>query len=354
MAEQPTGEKTEEPTSKRLSDAREKGQVAKSTDVITTVCTFFVLETIYLTIGDIYKSLIKFFDTVFDAISRPNTTSVMDLLDVSIPYLTSAMFPVCIVAAFAVIIANVGQFGFLFSMESLKPDITKLSPMSGLKKIFSMKTLLELLKSTLKLTVFGVLLYFIISQSIGPLATLPFATLFNSLDVVQPMLLNFISSFMACYVVLAVLDFILQKKMLMKELRMTKDETKREMHDMEGDPQIKGNRRRLQREMIFEDTSTATRKSTVLVTNPTHYAAAIYYERGNTPLPLLRAKGSGFIALRMIAVAREENIPIVENVPLARALYNELEVNDIIPKNLLEPVTEILRWVRTLPPRVPE
>jgi type III secretion protein U len=238
-------------------------------------------------------------------------------------------------------------------MESLKPDITKLSPMSGLKKIFSMKTLLELLKSTLKLTVFGILLYFIISQSIGPLATLPFATLFNSLDVVQPMLLNFISSFMGCYVVLAVLDFILQKKMLMKELRMTKDETKREMHDMEGDPQIKGNRRRLQREMIFEDTSTATRKSTVLVTNPTHYAAAIYYERGNTPLPLLRAKGSGFIALRMIAVAREENIPIVENVPLARALYNELEVNDIIPKNLLEPVTEILRWVRTLPPRFP-
>ena len=354
MGDQPSGEKSEEPTSKRLSDARQKGQVAKSTDVVTTVCTFFVMETIYLTLGDTYKSLIKFFDTVFEAISRPTTSSVLDILQLSVPYLMSAMFPVCIVAAFAVIVANVGQFGFLFSMESLKPDISKLSPLSGMKKIFSLKTLLELLKSVVKLSIFGVLLYFIISKSIGPLATLPFATLFNSLDVVQPMLLNFIGSFMFCYVVIAVLDFILQKKLLMKELKMTKDETKREMHDMEGDPQIKGNRRRLQREMIFEDTSTATRKSTVLVTNPTHYAAAIYYERGKTPLPLLRAKGSGFIALRMISVAREENIPIVENVPLARALYNELEVNDIIPSNLLEPVTEILRWVRTLPPRVAE
>lgn len=354
MGDQPSGEKSEEPTSKRLSDARQKGQVAKSTDVVTTVCTFFVMETIYLTLGDTYKSLIKFFDTVFETISRPTASSVMDILELSVPYLISAMFPVCIVAAFAVIVANVGQFGFLFSLESLKPDINKLSPLSGMKKIFSMKTLLELLKSSIKLTIFGVLLYYIISKSIGPLATLPFATLFNSLDVVQPMLLNFIISFMFCYAVIALLDFILQKKMLMKELRMTKDETKREMHDMEGDPQIKGNRRRLQREMIFEDTSTATRKSTVLVTNPTHYAAAIYYERGKTALPVLRAKGSGFIALRMISVAREENIPIVENVPLARALYNELEVSDIIPKSLLEPVTEILRWVRTLPPRVAE
>lgn len=354
MGDQPSGEKTEEPTSKRLSDAREKGQVAKSTDVVTTVCTFFVMETIYLTLGDTYKSLIKFFDTVFETIARPTESSVMDLFELSVPYLISSMFPVCIVAALAVIVANVGQFGFLFSMESLKPDISKLSPLSGMKKIFSMKTLLELAKSTIKLSIFGILLYYIIAKSIGPLATLPFATLFNSLDVVQPMLVNFIASFMFCYVVIALLDFILQKKMLMKELRMTKDETKREMHDMEGDPMIKGNRRRLQREMIFEDTSTATRKSTVLVTNPTHYAAAIYYERGKTPLPVLRAKGSGFIALRMISVAREENIPIVENVPLARALYNELEVNDIIPKNLLEPVTEILRWVRTLPPRFAE
>ncbi len=352
MAEQPSGEKTEEPTQKRLSDARERGQVAKSTDVVTTISTFFVMETIYLTLGDIYKSLIRLFNNVFDAIARPSVNSLMDLLEVSVPCLLSELFPVAIVAALAVIIANVGQFGFLFSLEPLTPQLSKLSPLSGMKKIFSLKTLLELVKSAIKLTLFGVLLYYIISNSIGPLATLPFATLFNSLDIVQPMLLHFITWFMALYVVIALFDFILQKKLLMKELRMTKDETKREMHDMEGDPQIKGNRRRLQREMIFEDTSTATRKSTVLVTNPTHYAAAIYYELGKTPLPVLRAKGSGFIALRMISVAREENIPIVENVPLARALYNELEVNDIIPKNLLEPITEILRWVRTLPPRI--
>ncbi len=354
MGDQPSGEKSEQPTSKRLSDARKKGQVVKSTDVVTTVCTFFVIEAISLTLGGTYKSLIRFFDIVFEAIADPSKSAVSDILQLTIPYLFSAMFPICIVAALAVIVANVGQFGFLFAVESLKPDISKLSPFSGLKKMFSVKTLVELLKSSIKLMIFGVLLYVIIAKSIGPLATLPFATLFNGMDIVRPMLKDFIMSFMLCYIVIAVIDYIIQKKILTNELMMTKDETKREMHEMEGDPLIKGNRKRLQREMIFEDNSTATRKSTVLVTNPTHYAAAIYYERGKTSLPILRAKGSGFIALRMIAIAREENIPIVENVPLARALCKELEINDIIPKDLLEPVTEILRWVRTLPPRIAE
>lgn len=352
MADQSSGEKSEQPTSKRLSDARKRGQVAKSTDVVTTVCTFFVLEAIALTLGKTYKSLITFFNLVFKSIADPSISTVLAILRLTVSYLFSSLLPICAVAALAVIVANIGQFGFLFAAESLKPDLSKLSPLSGLKKMISIKTLVELLKSIIKLTIFGILLYFLIKKSIGLLATLPFATLFNAVDVVRPLLKGFIIAFMFCYVVIAIIDYIIQRKILTKELMMTKDETKREMREMEGDPLIKGNRRRLQREMVFEDTSTATRKSTVLVTNPTHYAAAIYYERGQTPLPILRAKGSGFIALRMIAVAREENIPIVENVPLARALYNELEVNDIIPPNLLEPITEILRWVRTLPPRV--
>jgi type III secretion protein U len=205
--------------------------------------------------------------------------------------------------------------------------------------------------SIIKLTVFGVLLYDIVKKSMGTLVTLPFASLFNGMAVVQPMLKSFITTFMLCYIAIAILDYLIQRQMLTKELMMTKDEVKREMHESEGDPMIKGSRRRIQREMIFEDNSTATKKSTVLVTNPTHYAVAIYYERGKTSLPILRAKGAGFIALRMISVAREENVPIVENVPLARALYNQLEIDDIIPNELLEPVTEILRWVRTLPSR---
>jgi type III secretion protein U len=301
-----------------------------------------------------WKGFVNYFDIVFAAMVEPMPNALIDVFGMMPKFLFSAMFPVCIVAAIAVIIANVGQFGFLLALESLKPDITKLSPMSGFKKIFSTKTLLELVKSSIKITIFGVLLYTIIAKSIGPLVMLPFATLFNGVSVVKPMLMSFIESFMLCYLVIAVGDYVLQQKMLTKDLMMTKDETKREMHESEGDPMIKGNRRRLQREMIFEDNSTATKKSTVLVTNPTHYAAAIFYERGKIMLPILRAKGTGFIALRMIAIAREENIPIVENVPLARALYNELEIGDIIPKELLGPVTEILRWVRTLPPRVAE
>lgn len=354
MGDQPSGEKTEQPTSKRLRDARNRGQVVRSTDVVTTICTFFVLGAISIELPKVWKGLIKFFGAVFAAISEPMPSSLMDIVESMAPYIQSFIFPITAVAALAVIIANVGQFGFLLAFDSMKLDISKLSPLAGLKKIFSMKTLVELAKSIIKLAIFAVLLYDIIRKSIEPLVTLPFASLFNGMTVVIPMLKSFISSFMVCYIAIAVLDYLIQRRLLTNELMMTKDETKREMHESEGDPMIKGNRRRLQREMIFEDTSTATRKSTVLVTNPTHYAAAIYYERGKTSLPVLRAKGTGFIALRMISVAREENIPIVENVPLARALYNQLDVSDMIPQDLLEPVTEILRWVRTLPPRVAE
>ncbi|MEI6416619.1 MAG: type III secretion system export apparatus subunit SctU [Verrucomicrobiota bacterium] len=354
MGDQPTGEKTEQPTSKRLRDARNKGQVVKSTDVVTTVCTFFVLSATLITFPSTWKGFVNYFDLVFAAMVEPMPNALIDIFGMMPTFLFSAMFPISIVAAIAVVIANVGQFGFLLAFESMKPDISKLSPIAGFKKIFSMKTLIELIKSTIKITIFGVLLYSIIQKSIGPLVMLPFATLFNGVSVVKPMLMSFIDSFMLLYLIIAVADYILQRKMLTKDLMMTKDETKREMHESEGDPMIKGNRRRLQREMVFEDNSTATKKSTVLVTNPTHYAAAIFYERGKIMLPVLRAKGTGFIALKMIAIAREEHIPIVENVPLARALYNELETGDIIPKELLGPVTEILRWVRTLPPRVAE
>ena len=321
MGDQPTGEKTEQPTSKRLRDARNKGQVVKSTDVVTTVCTFFVLSATLITFPSTWIGFVNYFDLVFAAMVEPMPNALIDIFGMMPTFLFSAMFPISIVAAIAVVIANVGQFGFLLAFESMKPDISKLSPMSGFKKIFSMKTLIELIKSTIKITIFGVLLYSIIQKSIGPLVMLPFATLFNGVSVVKPMLMSFIDSFMLLYLIIAVADYILQ---------------------------------RLQREMVFEDNSTATKKSTVLVTNPTHYAAAIFYERGKIMLPVLRAKGTGFIALKMIAIAREEHIPIVENVPLARALYNELEIGDIIPKELLGPVTEILRWVRTLPPRVAE
>lgn len=354
MADQPTGEKTEQPTPKRLRDARNKGQVVKSTDVVTTVSTFFVLGAILLTFPATWKGFVNYFDLIFAAMKEPMPNALEDVFGMMPNFLFSSILPVCVVAAVAAVIGNVGQFGFLLALESMKPDISKLSPLSGIKKLFSAKTLLELLKSSIKITIFGVLLYHVIHKSIGPLVTLPFATLFNGVSVVKPMLMSFINSFMLCYLVIAVADYFLQQKLLMKDLMMTKEETKREMHESEGDPMIKGNRRRLQREMIFEDNSTATRKSTVLVTNPTHYAAAIFYERGKIMLPILRAKGTGFIALRMIAIAREENIPIVENVPLARALYKELEIGDVIPKELLGPVTEILRWVRTLPPRVAE
>jgi type III secretion protein U len=353
MSEKPSGEKTEDPTPKRLEESRKQGQVIRSADVVTTMASLAVMWAVYLSLSTMIKSSGVFLEKCLKFAGDRDPSAMQEILREATSLFLHLVLPIVGASIAAVFLGNVLQFGFIFASKALEPNFSKLNPFEGFKKIFSMKNLLEFVKSSIKVSLISVLLIWVVRQSLDPLSKLPAVGVNAALRVALQMFTGLIAVLMLAYAVIAVADYFLQRMLTMKELRMTKDEVKRENKEMEGDPQIKSNRRRLFQEFMLADNASAVRKSTVLVTNPTHYAAAIYYERGVTELPLLLAKGKGFAALHMMNVAREENIPIVQNVPLAQDLNRKCEPNSTVPDDLLEAVADILRWVQSLPPRNP-
>lgn len=353
MSEKPAGEKTEQPTPKRLEESRKQGQVIRSADVVTTLATIAVIWTVYLSLSNMLKGVSALLKKCLAFSGSAESSAMQEILREATTLFLHLVLPIAGATIAAVFLGNVLQFGFIFATKAVEPNISKLNPAEGLKKIFSLKNLLEFVKSSLKVVIIGALLTWTIRQSIDPLTKLPGVGIDAALRVALQMFSGLVALLMLAYAVIAVADYFLQRMLTMKELRMTKDEVKRENKEMEGDPHIKANRRRIFQEYMLADNAAAVRKSTVLVTNPTHYAAAIYYERGVTDLPVLLAKGSDFMALHMMRIAREENIPVVQNVPLAQDLHRRCEPNAAVPDDLLEAVADILRWVQSLPPRNP-
>ena len=353
MSEKPAGEKTEDPTPKRLEESRKQGQVIRSADIVTTVASITVMWTVYISLSTMVRSTGVFLENCLKFAGNSDPSAMQEILRDGTSLFLHLVLPVAAASIAAVFFANVLQFGFIFASKAIEPNVSKLNPAEGIKKIFSMKNLLEFCKSFIKVTLIAVLLIWVIRSSLDPLSKLPAVGIDAALRVGLQMFSGLIIVLMLAYVIIATADYFLQRMLTMKELRMTKDEVKRENKEMEGDPHIKANRRRLFQEFMLADNASAVRKSTVLVTNPTHYAVALYYERGVTELPQLLAKASGFAALHMMRIAREENVPIVQNVPLAQDLHRRGEPNTTVPDDLLEAVADILRWVQSLPPRNP-
>ncbi|PWU09160.1 MAG: EscU/YscU/HrcU family type III secretion system export apparatus switch protein [Verrucomicrobia bacterium] len=348
-----SSEKTEQPTPKRIQDAREKGQVAKSTEVVMTISGAVILATVCFTSPYLKLWLEDLFRAIFQAMADDKRDPTIPCLQLAVKVVCFAAAPVALASVISVILANVAQFGFLLSFQPLKPEITKLNPVEGLKRIFSMKTLFEFAKSVVKILVLGVAVIWAIRLFIGQLVLLPFEALSGLMQCVSHIFIFFCAVILLIWILLSIVDFLMQKRMHTKQLMMTLDEVKRENKETEGNPEIKQTRKGIHREIIFEDSAANTKQSTVLVTNPTHYAAAIYYCKGETPLPVLKAKGMGTIAMEMISIAQREGIPIIENVALARALYQRMRIFEMIPYDLLEPVAEILRWISMLPSSKP-
>ncbi|MDR1433219.1 MAG: type III secretion system export apparatus subunit SctU [Puniceicoccales bacterium] len=342
-----SSEKTEMPTPKRLRDARKKGQVSKSTDVNSTA----LLIGIFSYIGAGWVRHVRIME---DMIALPivyvaedfrmaYANVVAGIFIQAIKIIIPAI-GICILMA---IIANCSQIGFLLSFDPVKPDIKKINPMEKIKQIFSKKNLFEFLKSSFKILFLGILIYLVIKNVMRDLLLLPFNGLQGTVNILGPIMRRFSYNVIFAYVTVACIDFVFQKRDFMNKMKMTKDEVKREYKEMEGDPQIKGKRRQLHREMVEQDAPRKTKQSSALVTNPEHIAVALYYDiksRGTT-LPIILATGHGAVAEEMIRVARENNIPIMRNVPLAHSLMDVGDVMTFIPTELIEPVAEVLRWV---------
>ena len=247
-----------------------------------------------------------------------------------------------------VLCANLAQVGVLFAPEAAKPKLDNLNPGQWFKKVFSLKNAFEFFKNIVKVTILTTAVYLIAMDYLRELFRIPFSNIGALWTILGSASLDLILTCACIFCVLAALDFFFQKWQFTKQNMMSKEEIKREYKESEGDPLIKGKRKQFHQELINQNSLQKVRKAKVLIVNPTHYAVALDYEKDKTPLPIILAKGEGELALRMMDVARQEGIPIMHNVPLARSLYAEGTEDAYIPKELIGPVAEVLRWVQGL------
>lgn len=340
------GEKTEQPTPKKIRDARKKGQVANSKDTVSTSLLIAIFA--YIWVG--WDYMLEHLKIMMLLPSRyMGEHFYYALREVTFGLLVEfakIVMPIILVTVVAAIASNFLQIGPLVAFESLKPDLNKLNPVSGMKKIFAMKNVFEFLKSSAKVIFLGALVFYVTKGMIDPLFKIPPFGMEGVMEILPKMMRNFASFVMLAYIIVAVADFFFQRHNHNKQLMMTKDEVKREYKESEGDPHIKGKRKQLHKEMVMEDNVQNTRKSTVVVTNPSHLAIALKYVREEKKLPVVTAKGEGILANRMRKAAEEAGVPIMENVDLARQLFDEVQVKQYIPSDLIQPVAEVLRWVQ--------
>lgn len=339
-------EKTEPPTPKKLRDARMKGQVAKSQDVgaaALTVACFVTISALWPMYVEEIEALMTLPTAFYNVPFEEALPEVLWAICMKILFLSLPILGVVMVVGVAV---NFLQIGPLLVLEPLKPELKKINPLDKFKQMFSMKNLVEFLKSAVKVIIIAVLIYIVTRNSLDPLTRVPFAGETGVLLALKPMLSNLAINISLVYIVIAAADYFFQKFQHIKGLKMSKDEIKREFKESEGNPEIKGKRKQLHQEMVMNDTMERTRKSSVVVTNPTHLAIAIYYKEEDNQMPKVLAKGEDYVARRMVEVAKQEGIPVMQHIPLARAIYENVDVDRFVPADLIEPMAEVLRWVK--------
>jgi len=341
-------DKTEPPTHKKLQDARKKGQVAKSKEVssaaLITACFAVLFGLMPTFVGEIQHMILA--PTVFYESEWQLAANA--LLSEVVWTILLVIGPILAVVVAVAVISNMAQVGMLFVTEPLKPKLSNLNPGQGVKKIFGMKNLVEFLKSAFKIAFLALLLFIVIRSSLQDLVKIPHCGVNCIPAVLGSMLFQVMIYTVAAFVVIAAADFVYQKAHFMKEQRMSKEEIKKEYKEMEGDPHIKGKRKQFHQELLQSNTDDAVRNSKVVVTNPTHIAVALDYREGETPLPLITAMGKNLQAKRIVKIAQEAGIPIMQNVPVARGLFENGQLNNYIPGDMIEAVAEVLIWVREL------
>ena len=338
-------EKTEEPTAKKIEKAREEGNVAKSQDVsgfVTLVVGIVVLIT-YLRY--MFNELEKFYIYYMGFIGKELTLHLFfNIVFETMLKIIILIAPLALAIMIAGILGNVGQFGFNFTTKVLQPKFSKLNPISGLKNLFSVKKLVEGVKMTLKVAVaFGVgfWLFMKFLQEIPKLEIFPLLTQIKWL-LDKSVILAF--TMLGVFLVFAAIDFAWQKHSYTKSLKMSKQEVKDEFKNQEGNPEVKAKIRKIQMEMAMNRMMSNVPQADVVVTNPTHYAVALQYSK-EEGAPKVLAKGVDHLAQRIKEIARENEVMIVENKPLARDLYANVEVEEFIPDRLYKAVAEVLAFV---------
>lgn len=340
------GDKTEQPTDKKLRDAREKGQVALSQEVTATATILAAFASMWLFWDMMMERAELLFALSIEVMRFPFKEAFLILIHAGVETFFVLASPIIILTMLAAVLGVILQVGLLFSLESAKPSLNKLNPKNYFTKVFSKKGMVELIKTFAKLGVLGTLLYTVVADKLPVLLEVPLLGKDGILYALKELLTPLVMMTIAAFSVIAIVDFIFQKQSFMKDMMMSMDEIKREMKESDGNPEVKGQRKQFHHELVMSDAEPRVKQSNVVVTNPTHLAIALYYKAGKTDLPIITAIGENYLALRMRQIAEENGIPIMRNVPLARGLYVEGKVDHYIPAEFIEPVAEILRWVQ--------
>ncbi|ATO47940.1 flagellar biosynthesis protein FlhB [Brevibacillus laterosporus] len=348
------GEKTEKATPQKRQDSRKKGQVAKSSDLAPA----FMISSVFFLLMIAGSWMLGIFEGILrESLGSYATWEVNaeNLQVITLQVVKEAakilgmVFGVCMLVA---LVVNYLQVGVLFSLEPIQFKLEKLNPIEGFKKIFSMRTIVELFKSILKITAGMIVVYMILWDIKDKIPRLSFSTLEAVLEFTGWQVVKLGISVGMLLVILAFLDYLYQRFEYEKNLRMSKQDIKDEHKKMEGDPLIKSKIKERQRQMAMRRMMQEIPNADVIITNPTHFAVAIKYDSAEMMAPTVIAKGQDFLALKIREIAKEHRIVTMENKPLARALYAQVEIGQTIPEELFKAVAEVLAYVYKLQGKV--
>lgn len=352
MAENKEGqEKTESATPKRLEESREKGQVSKSTDITTSVMLLIGGMSLFIVGSNIYSNMIKFFDYSFRNFWHIELTeaNVLKLYPELVTYIAALILPLLLLFTFLILAAEISQVGLKVATKKWTDPETykKLFKIgSGLKRIFfSPQSFFELLKSIAKVILLGFVISWIIYGELDAIVTVSLQNYTAILELMGELSFKIVLAIGLVYIVIAVSDLMFQKWKHKEDMKMTKQEVKDENKQSEGDPYIKGKMKGLIRSRFRKMMIQNVAEADVVITNPTHFAVALKYDNGNMGAPRVIAKGADFLAARIREVAKENNVQIVEDAPLARTLFYNVEVDMEIPENLYKAVAQVLAYV---------
>ena len=339
-------EKTEEPTAKKIEDAREEGNVPNSRDTSGVFTLFVAILGLLLIFPFMQEHMFFLVKHLFSLQGMEITrTNIIDIAFIIMREFLLIVLPLAIVVAISGVIGALSQFGFVFTTKPLSPDLKKLDPIKGLGNLVSMKKLLEGVKITFKAHVtLGVGFWFFF-MFIQELPTVALFSLPDQLSWAVEKILTIALVMLLVLFIFAMIDLVIVRKQYFDKLKMSKQEIKDEMKNMEGDPHIKGKIRQIQMQAAQKRMMASVPEADVVITNPTHYAVAIVYDETKHRSPVVIAKGKDNIAVKIKEIARENGVHIVQNPPLARALFKEVDVDKPIPEALFATVAEVLAYV---------
>ena len=339
-------ERTEEATPRRRLEARRKGTVTKSVELTNAVVLLGVLIALPLVINKMGAAMITGVNRGLANLPQDaNFNSLHSFVFAQLGPVVGAFVPFLAVALFLGLFMNFAQVGFVLSGESMSPSLAKINPFTGFQRLFSLRSNMEGLKALLKSGLFVYLAWTVVQNRWSDLLNLSSLPPLGAVSVVGSILQTILLRVGLAWLALAAFDYWFQRKQTDKQLRMTKDEVKREFREMETSPELKAMMAQRRRKLSKSRVAQAIKEADVVITNPTHFAVALKYDRETMHAPQVLAKGVDYMALRIRQMAADERVPVVPNPPLARQLYKKCDIGDFVPREMFQAVAEVLAYV---------